>query len=71
MVLKGGGDDDGADDDQLARRSVSRLWWGTSGMRRQVFEKSMQLDDRKTTKLASGAWHSWTDSPELYIFSRP
>lgn len=55
MVLKGGGDGDGgADDDQLARRSVSRLWWGTSGMRRQVFENSMQLDDRETNQLASG-----------------
>jgi hypothetical protein len=42
-------DEDGADDDQLARRSVSRLWWGRSGMRRRVFEKSMQLDDRKIT----------------------
>lgn len=44
---KGGGNNDKADDgdDQLAR---CKLWWGGGGMSQvfQVFENSMQLDDR-------------------------
>lgn len=75
MVLKGDGVDEGwtlVTAINWRDGGVSRLWWGRSGMRQQVLETSIQLDDRRTTKLTLDA--AWVRADRLtwalYLSSR-